>query len=247
MAKITKAMQIEEYCNNLRRELGIEKISYNCDIWHTMLVTDNGLYQFSDNKAIVALYKFFDTISADVARKLGGRQYKKSTNEYLVGVCFNNPMNENAVWNYMNGKAVKLPRVYSSCIKYIPVVKGEMFEKYNVNDDGLIEISLTADKLETFGFSNSEIPRTGEVALPMRLRLSGELPTGPIEFKTDEYKHYPLLEFECGGSNYLLGVISDFDTNVITSDCVKVNKWRARKDDKGVYLDVIAEFKYKRR
>lgn len=171
MVKITKAEQIAQFCAQRRAELGIETTKIEYDAWRTVYISDDGLFRFNDEQTVIALHNFSDTVSAESARKIGGRQYKKSMNDYLVGVDFNpSAMSDAAVWNYMNGKNVKIPRVYTLCHKLIPIEKNEYFRDYDITDDGLIEAEFSGKSASLF-FAFEDIPKNGCVNVPVRLRL----------------------------------------------------------------------------
>ena len=241
MAKITRAMQIAEYCENLRREMGIETTIVDYDKWNTMRITDSGLFQFYNDKDAIALYGLQDMVSAESARKLGGRQYKKSMNEYLVGVYFYSELSETSMWNHINGKNIRLSRVYSTSIKLVPIADSVFQKNHVISDAGLFEINLTAGEKGEFKLVFEDIPKTGVVSFPLRMHLSGGLPAGPVNF---EYKACA-YHFECGGEKYFFSVKSISNRNE-RSFVPKIEAWRARKAETGSYLDVIMSFDYYR-
>ena len=236
MARVTKAMQIEEYCENLRAEMGIETVEINYDVWSTLMISDDGLFRFNDEKAVVALYAFSDTVSPESARKLGSRQYKKSMNEYLVGVRFQPyAMKEAAVWNYINGKTVKFPRVYSYCRKAIPIAKNEYFREYDITDDGLIEIEFPDNNYETVYFNFEDAPKTGEMVVPLRVRLKER--DDPEQVALKMYDGNGSIEITVGGHEYELRII----TKQEYKPHLEVRGRRSGSDEDGTYLDLLVE------
>lgn len=239
MARITKAMQIAEYCNRLRTELGFEDARYDYEEWNTLKILDGGLFHFNDESNAYALYDFRKELSAECVKKLGSCRFKRLMNEYLAGVWFNFPLSENAVWNHLNGKDGKLPTPYANCIKLIPIKRG-LFRSMDVNEDGMFEIDLTPSEYGEFCLSTEELPKkNGTAIFPLRLRLSGALPEAPVEFKISEARRSYLVGFSCGEESYEFYARASED-----KPFVKIVKWRAGRDEGGDYLDLIMEMSY---
>ncbi len=237
MAKITKAMQnaISEYCTNLRAKLDLRPADYSLDPWKTIQICDGAKFFCNDKETQYALIGFHDEISPECAKKLGACHLKRVWNEYLAGVWFSCYADEREIWKHMNGEKADPPEIYANCYKLIPV-KREIFRTMDINEDGMFEIELTPHTVGHFEPPEDELPRKeGKSAtFPLRLRLSGGMPTGPIDFRIVEGKYSQGVEFECGGESYI------FYTGVSYQiPYVEIEKWRARKDEEGAYLDVL--------
>ena len=236
MARATKALQnaVSEYCRNLRSKLDLRPADYNFDPWKTVQILDGAKFFCKDEETAYALYGFGDEISPECARELGACRLKRVWNEYLAGVWFECKAKENDIWKHMNGEKAAPPEIYANCYKLIPV-KRELFRTIDINEDGMFEIELTPHTVGHFDPPEDELPRKeGNCAIfPLRLRLSGGLPTGPVEFRIREGKYTQGVEFACGGESYL------FYTGVSYQiPNVEIEKWRARKDEEGAYLEI---------
>lgn len=239
MARVTKAMQIAEYCDKLRTELGFERAHYEYEEWNTLKILDGGQFHFNDENNMYALYDFREELSAECVKKLGACRFKRLMNEHLVSVWFNCPISDSSIRAHMNGQTAKLPTAYANCTKLIPISR-DVFRGMDVNEDGMFEIDLTPSYYGKFCFSSNEFPKkNGRVTFPLRLRLSGGLPTGPVNFQIDCVRNSHRVDFSCGGESYAFFVETDDDNPI-----VEIKKWRARKDEEGAYLDVLMEMSY---
>lgn len=237
MAKVTKAIQnaVSEYCTNLRAKLGLQPADYSVDPWKYVQIFDGAKFFCKDEETAYALYGFGDEISPESARKIGACHLKRVWNEYLVGVSFECKAKESEIWKHINGGSATPPEVYANCYKLIPV-KREIFRTTDINEDGMFEIELSPCQTAKFIPPEDELPRKeGNAAVfPLRIRLSGGMPTVPVKFEIFQAKYTRGVAFECGGEVY------GFYTGVTYQiPDVAIEKWRARKDEAGAYLDVL--------
>ena len=241
MAKITKEMQAEiaEYCESLRAGLALRPAEYHFDPWKTVQIYEGAKFFCNDEATAYALYGFGDEISPECARKLGECHVKRVWSDHLAGVRFECKAKEGDLLKYMNGEAATPPVIHANCYKLIPIER-EIFRTKEINEDGMFEIALTAGSYGKFDPPEDELPKKfGSMTLPLRIRLSGGLPTGPIRFDTVSWKHCRRFTFTCGGGKY--GFLMNFGDRL---PGIEVPKWRARKDEDGVYLDVILKMSF---
>lgn len=239
MARVTKAMQVEEYCNKLRTELGFERAQYDYEEWNTLKVLDGGQFHFNNEENIYAFYGFREELSAACVRGLGSCRSKRLMNEYLASVWFNIPLSESAVWAHMNGQNGQLPAAYANCTKLIPIERA-LFRDMDVNEAGMFEMDLTPSYHEELDLRSGELPqKVGKATFPIRLRLSGGLPTGPVPFTINEARRSYEVAFSCGGEQYGFYAHAEEQKPIVS-----IKKWRARKDDEGAFLDVIMEMDF---
>lgn len=242
MTKISKKAQTEiaAYCKRLRADLDLEPPEYSFDSWNTVQIYDGGLFRCNDETTPFALYGFQDEVSPACARKLGSCRFKRLMNEHLASVWFETYAKETEIVKKMKGGAVEPPKVYANCFKLIPV-KRELFRTIDINEDGMFEIELTPDKVGTFAPPEEDLPKkNGSACFPIRFRLSGGLPTGPVKFSFHDMKRLKSVTFACGGENYEFFTGTSYEAPEIT-----IEKWRAREDEEGVYLDVLLEMHFR--
>lgn len=239
MPRITKDMKIEEYCKNLRAGLDLQMPDYTFDPWKTVQIYDGGMFHCNDENTPFALYHYYDEVSPECAKKLGSCRLKRLMNEYLASVSFTSYAQSKEIWKRINGGTVNPPKVYATCFKLVPI-KRELFRSLDINEDGMFEIELTPARSEFFCLPEEEFPKKeGTVTFPLRIRLSGGMPTGPVKFVCSDEKRSKAVSFECGGEEYRFFTGSSYEVPTVT-----VTKWNAREDAEGTYLDLLVQMEF---
>lgn len=239
MPRITKEMKIEEYCKNLRTGLDLQMPDYSFDPWKNVQIYDGGMFHCNDDDTPFALYRFYDEVSPACARRLGSCRIKRLMNDYLAGVSFKSYAQSKEIWKRINGETVEPPNVYATCFKLLPV-KREIFRTIDINEDGMFEIELTPRRSELFCLPEEDFPKkSGSVTFPLRIRLSGGMPADPVKFECSDAKRSKCVSFVCGGEEYQFFTGSSYEIPTVT-----IQKWYVRKDEEGVYLDILVQMEF---
>lgn len=234
--------KIAEYCQTLRRELGIKGEPLpGYDPWNTVEIRDKGPFCFYDKRTPFALYGFRDMISAESARKLGIRKDGNAMNGYLVGVFFRSALSEKAMRKHIAGKRTEAGAL-SECVKRIPVKRCELFRNFDINGDGLFETELENGYLREFRFFSDEIPLKGTISFPLRIRLNGKFPVGPVSIRASDGRHFSLVEISYDDMKYVFSAPTSHDE--IERQPIEIGEWRVREDDESVYIDVLLTYEF---